>query len=75
MSISVPTCCFYCGDDVDPDAPTTYRRCVGWERKASSSTRRGGSDIVLREPGVGFACQFCVANLKNGRPATQGGMF
>lgn len=67
--------CHYCGDDLEPDDRNTYRRVLGWERKAHASSRRGGSDIVLREPGVEFACRWCVDALKQGRSPHQGGMF
>ena len=55
--------CFYCGESVDPMAVSTYRRVVGWERKALStptSRRKGGSDIKLREPREEFAHAACV---------------
>lgn len=71
----IVVCCHYCGDDLDPDGPLTYRRVLGWERKARSASRRGGSDVLLREPGVEFACSFCLENLKAGRPARQEGLL
>ena len=64
--------CVYCDCSVDPNANGTYTRVRGWERKAYSASRRGGSDIVLREttPDV-FACQFCVDKLKAGVNVSQ----
>lgn len=59
--------CVYCGRNVDPNQPYTYQRVSGWEHKAYSASRRGGSDIVLREPVPDmFACQFCIDKLKAG---------
>lgn len=56
--------CAYCEREVD-DA-TAYRRVVGWERKAHSESRKGGSDIVLREQLDEFACSECVTRLRSG---------
>ena len=64
--------CFYCRTHVDPAANGTFTRVIGWERKGYSETRRGGSDIVLREPVADvFACQFCVDKLKAGVNVSQ----
>lgn len=63
--------CFYCGESVDPLAHTTYRRVVGWERKAFAESRRGGSDIVLRELRDEYACPRCVVRLQKGLPVAQ----
>ena len=66
-----PTCT-YCRTTVDPTDPGVYERVIGWERKAFQASRRGGSDIVLREriPDT-FACQFCVDKLKAGVSVAQ----
>lgn len=58
--------CAYCGHAVDPDARSTWRRVQGWERKAQGETRRGGSDIVLRELVGGLACESCIAKRQAG---------
>ena len=63
--------CFYCGDQVDPLARSTWRRVVGWERKALAESRRGGSDIVLRETRDEYACPSCVTRLQAGLPVAQ----
>jgi hypothetical protein len=63
--------CFYCGEPVDPQARTTWRRVTGWERKAAASSRRGGSDIALRQPLQEWACMHCVDRLQNGVNAAQ----
>lgn len=59
--------CAYCFCTVDPGSRYIYRRVTGWERKADhASTRRGGSDIVLREHVEEFACPACVTLLRSG---------
>ena len=64
--------CVYCHHSVDPSDPGVYQRVIGWERKAFAASRRGGSDIVLRENMVDtFACQFCVDKLKAGVNVSQ----
>jgi len=51
---------------------SVYRRVVGWERKARyQSSRRGGSDIVLREVTAEVACSECITRLRAGVPAGQ----
>jgi hypothetical protein len=58
--------CHYCGDPVDPQSRFTWHRIVGWERKAVSASRKGGSDIALREQREEFACDQCVHRLQQG---------
>lgn len=59
--------CIYCGHTVEPSHHGTFARVIGWERKGYGDSRRGGSDIVLREPVPDmFACQFCIDKLKAG---------
>ena len=56
--------CAFCGRAVDDrDA---YRRISGWERKATVASRKGGSDIVLREAHNEFACSVCIVRMKSG---------
>jgi hypothetical protein len=64
MSFNVP--CFYCGDPVDVQARTTYRRVTGWERKALAATRKSGSDITLRETLDEYACPVCISLRRDG---------
>lgn len=65
MDMTAP--CTYCGTLVDPTSRYTWRRVQGWERKAyMSPTRRGGSDISLREAVDVFACDDCIRKLKSG---------
>lgn len=62
--------CTYCRDDFD-DA-VAYRRVIGWERKAAADTsRRGGSDITLREHRDEFACPECITRLRSGLNVAQ----
>lgn len=60
--------CEFCGEEVNPNAGTTWRRIAGWERHAGKAGTRagGGSDIVLREPTGELACPTCIARLKSG---------
>ena len=59
--------CVHCNRVVDPNDINVFQRVVGWERKAFLPSRRGGSDIVLRENIVDlFSCQFCIDKLKAG---------
>lgn len=68
--------CFYCNEPVDPTDGTNYRRLVGWERKAPLGTsRRGGSDIVLRRHTDDYACFGCVEKLRAGLDTNQRGLF
>ena len=62
--------CAYCGAEVD-DA-LAYRRILGWERKAPGSTsRKGGSDITLREQLDEFACPECITRTRSGLNVAQ----
>lgn len=57
--------CALCGSEFDE--AVAYRRVLGWERKArSDSSRKGGSDISLREYGDELACPICITRLKSG---------
>ena len=56
--------CALCHEPVDPLSRFTYRRIVGWERKATASSRKSGSDIALREPLDEFAHGHCVSLAK-----------
>jgi hypothetical protein len=60
------TACHFCGDPVDPLARDTYRRVTGWERKALAESRKGGSDILLREAVDEFAHGLCILRAKQG---------
>jgi hypothetical protein len=59
--------CNFCGNEINPRLQTVWRQVTGWERKATSATRKGGSDIVLREPVDGkIACDGCIDSAKRG---------
>jgi hypothetical protein len=58
--------CVYCGDPVDPTSRFTWRRVVGWERKAQGASRKSGSDIALREPRDEYACNACIVSHRSG---------
>ena len=67
--------CPFCGEPVDPQASSTWRRIQGWEKKAEGVTRRSGSDITLREPLDEYAHAGCIALEKSGVNALQTGFF
>lgn len=52
--------CALCGELVDPLDRHTWRRVVGWERKAIGQSRKSGSDIALREPRDEYAHAHCI---------------
>jgi hypothetical protein len=60
--------CSRCPAPVLPDAPDTLVRVEGWERRSASPSRRGGSDVVLRErvQPERFLCGACSHALKAG---------
>jgi hypothetical protein len=66
----VNTTCLYCRKPVDPDK--AFRAVRGWQTKGVSATRRGGSDIILREPLEEFACRDCILRRKHGLSQGQG---
>jgi hypothetical protein len=61
--------CTFCGEPIVP--ATAYQRVMGWERKATSASRKGGSDIALREQLQEFACPVCITRLRSGFPVEQ----
>jgi hypothetical protein len=61
--------CFYCGETVAE--ANAYRRVTGWERKAAGASRKGGSDVTLREPTGEHACMWCVDRLRRGVNVSQ----
>ena len=63
--------CSLCGKPVDPASKQTYRRVQGWEKRSLSSSRRSGSDIVLREQVGEFACGVCIERAKSGLAPSQ----
>lgn len=66
--------CTFCQQGCDP--ANSYRRVEGWSRRApSSSSRRGGEDIVLREHLDEWACFACVLKLRDGLSVEQGSLL
>ena len=63
--------CALCGEPVDPSGPSTFTRVQAWERKGLNSSRRGGSDIVMRERLNDYAHGWCVERAKAGVSAGQ----
>lgn len=56
--------CTFCSQTLDESF--AYRRILGWERKGTTQSRRGGSDVVLRKALDQFACTACIARAKAG---------
>ncbi len=73
MPYTVP--CFHCNQPVNTDDPSAFRRVIGWERKAVSQSRKGGSDIVLREQTDDYSCFACVERLKMGVNVAQSSLL
>ena len=67
--------CHFCGQEIDPDGMGVWRRVVGWERKATSSSRRSGSDITLRERQDDYAHTHCIDGAKRGLSPRQGALL
>jgi hypothetical protein len=64
------TRCTFCGNEID--SSRDYRKVQGWERKATASSRKSGSDIRAREPVEGvWACRWCVDKLAAGVDPSQ----
>lgn len=65
--------CFYCNQEFD--SKHAWQRCYGWQRKASGGSRRGGSDVALRQPYMPeqFACAPCIDAMAHGRSPQQEG--
>jgi hypothetical protein len=69
-------CYFGCGTEVDPNMRGTWRQIIGWEHKSpKSSSRRGGSDISMREPTGQYACDQCMMRVKSGLSPQQGALL
>lgn len=60
------TRCPFCGNEIDPADRLVWRRVTGWERKGIGQARRGGSDIVLREPTGEAAHPECIDREQSG---------
>jgi hypothetical protein len=57
--------CHFCGQPVNANR-SSYRRVQGWERKGLGETRKGGSDVLLREPLDEWAHASCVSRIRAG---------
>lgn len=54
-----------------------YRLVRGWEKRSKGSSRKGGSDIVLREPDPSndWACGVCISRRRDGIAPSQGALL
>jgi hypothetical protein len=66
--------CLFCNESIDPMGRYALRQTIGWERKAVGPNRRGGSDIVFRQPLDVWAHGACIALERKGRRG-QGSLF
>ena len=62
--------CVLCSRPIERPSDA-FRRVIGWERKANSSSRKGGSDITLREALDEYACASCITRLRAGLNVAQ----
>lgn len=58
--------CVFCDEKIDPRDTTAWQRVVGFQRRGQGASRRGGSDITLRETRQEFAHDKCVRRRKRG---------
>jgi hypothetical protein len=68
MSIADYQNCRECRTPLLPDDPNTYVRIEGWQKRSLSPSRRGGADVVLRQPvdPAEYLCSGCAHALKAG---------
>lgn len=66
--------CAFCEKPLQPDAHTTLQRVTAWEKKSVLASRRGGSDLYLRERQNSFACLSCVEGQRRGVSPLQGAL-
>lgn len=63
--------CFYCGTGVNPADVNVAQRITGWELRGRGATRKGGSDITLRESVEEYACNPCIQRKRLGLSPSQ----
>jgi hypothetical protein len=69
--------CSTCKKPCDPNHPGTLHAIEAWERKAPATSRRSGSDVVLRtrvSPGK-YLCWLCADRAKRKVAPLQGGLL
>jgi hypothetical protein len=66
------TQCEYCHRELNVLDATVWQWVTGWERKGRGQSRKGGSDIALRQLREKFACDQCVTRKRNGISPAQG---
>jgi hypothetical protein len=65
--------CVHCKAPINE--ATDWQEIRGWQRKAHSSSRRGGSDIAQRTTTDSWACSGCLHLMKLGIPVGQDALF
>ena len=63
--------CSLCRTELDPTSRFVYRRVAAWEKKSAAPGRRGGSDLLFREPTGEIACSPCIEKLRSGLAPSQ----
>lgn len=64
--------CQFCPKEItDPTGRGFFERVTGWQTKGAAESRKGGSDIVLREGTGEFACGECILKMKQKVNAAQ----
>lgn len=68
------TCTFCNGSS---GAEPEYRLVTAWEKRSRSASRRGGSDLFLRQPHPDneWACGPCIGRLRDGLSVEQGSLL
>ena len=68
--------CTYCNLPLNPESRLTCQRQKVWTQRAPANTsRKGGVDVVYREPLEEWACDACVGKLRRGLSPDQGALL
>lgn len=70
-TVTTLSLCSLCRRPINPVASSTLQRITGWERRGFATSRRGGSDIVLREHLSEYAHSHCIERQRLGLPSAQ----
>lgn len=63
--------CHFCNSPIDPDAPGTYKRVIGWVRNRSEG---GANAVAMPGPATAYACKPCV-DIKRNKPVQTETLF
>ena len=64
--------CVHCGDELNPEAPGTWREVTGWVQ-----ARKGGGAHAIHDPKPTgrYACRFCIDLIRKGIGLDQGSLL